>query len=230
MIKAAVFDLDHTLFDRYATLRKLIETASLDELPFRAELTKEEMADALIACDKAYVHLGWSKIREALGKMGVLKDDVPEEGFFQAYIAPLFHRHAVPFPFTYSMLEELRGMGIFTGLITNGAHELQSTKLKLLGLEPYLDLVVISGDTGYHKPDRGVFDYFLERVPFAPEEMLYIGDHPLNDVHGSAQVGMIPVWVKTTGNWTLPDIPKPELQVDTVEEIPAIIRRLNQTT
>lgn len=228
MIKAAVFDLDHTLFDRYATLRKLIETATLDELPFRPTLSREEMANALIACDKAYVHIGWKKIREELEEMGVLRPDVSVEDFFQIYIAPLFKRHAVPFSFTYSMLNELREMGIFTGLITNGSHDLQSAKLARLGLESYLDLIVISGDTGYHKPERGVFDYFIERTPFEACEMLYIGDHPRNDVWGSEQVGMIPVWVKTTGSWAIPEIPKPALQVDTVEEIPGLIRKLNQ--
>ncbi len=228
MIRAAVFDLDHTLFDRYATLRALIEHASLEELPFRPDLSRKEMADALCDCDKANVHLGWNVIRQALADRNALREDACVEGFFQTYIAPLFHREAIPFSFTYSMLNELHEMGIFVGLITNGQHELQSRKIELLGLEPYLDMIVISGDTGYHKPDRRVFDYFMSRVPFDPHEMLYIGDNPINDVDGSRKAGMIPVWVRTTGHWPTPEIPQPEYQVDTVEEIPALIRTLNQ--
>ena len=59
-------------------------------------------------------------------------------------------------------------------------------------------------------------------------EMLYIGDHPLNDIDGSRKAGCVPVWVKTTGTWTFPEIEKPELQVETVKEIPELIKKFNE--
>ena len=61
-----------------------------------------------------------------------------------------------------------------------------------------------------------------------PDEMMFIGDHPKFDVDGSRKAGCIPVWVKTTGTWIFPEIEKPEFQVETVEEIPDIIRRINK--
>jgi len=230
MIKAAVFDLDHTLFDRYATFRKMIMTASEDELPFDPAVPREKSLEVLIALDRLYIcSEEWDGIAKHLKLSGIARPDTPTEGFFNRYIVNLFQKVAVPFPFTRNMLCELRDMGIITGLITNGRHSLQSKKLELLGIEKLLDISVISGDTGYHKPDIGVFEYFFRKLPSVkPEEMLYIGDNPLNDVEGSRRAGMIPVWVRTTGVWPFPELEKPTLQVDTVEEIPALIRNLNR--
>ena len=63
---------------------------------------------------------------------------------------------------------------------------------------------------------------------YKTKEMLYIGDHPLNDIDGSRNAGCIPVWVKTTGIWTFPEVKKPDLQVDTVKEIPQLIKQINE--
>jgi len=232
MIKAAVFDLDHTLFDRYATFREMIMTASEDELPFDPAVPREKALEVLIALDRLYIcSEEWKGIAVHLQELGVARKDMQIDGFFNQYIVSLFERVAVPFPFTHRMLKELRDMGIFTGLITNGRHSLQARKLELLGIQDLLDISVISGDTGFHKPDVGVFEYFFKKLPSVrPEEMLYIGDNPLNDVEGSRRAGMIPVWVRTTGVWPFPELEKPPLQVDTVEEIPSLIRRLNQQT
>ena len=66
-----------------------------------------------------------------------------------------------------------------------------------------------------------------KRLGIKTEEMLYIGDHPRNDIEGSRNAGFVPVWVKTTGTWIFPEIEKPELQVETVEEIPTLIDKIN---
>ena len=126
------------------------------------------------------------------------------------------------------MLDGLRKSGIKTGLITNGAHDLQYAKINLLGLQDSFDSIIATGDIGVHKPDRGHFDIMAARRQLDAKELLYIGDNPLNDVEGARLAGYIPVWVKTTGTWVFPEIEKPELQVETVEEIPALIKKLNK--
>ena len=66
-----------------------------------------------------------------------------------------------------------------------------------------------------------------ERLNIPPEELMYVGDNPVNDVDGSRNAGYIPVWVKTTGYWCFEDIPHAEYEVETVEEIPALVKRIN---
>ena len=42
-------------------------------------------------------------------------------------------------------------------MITNGPADVQSAKIDLLGLRPYFDFCLISGEFGFWKPDRQIF-------------------------------------------------------------------------
>ena len=70
----------------------------------------------------------------------------------------------VIFPDAVPMLQALRKKGIVTGVITNGPSYLQNHKMDESGLRPYLDLVVVSGDVGVHKPDPALFLYACDKV------------------------------------------------------------------
>ncbi|MFF2654717.1 HAD family hydrolase [Streptomyces sp. NPDC058045] len=52
------------------------------------------------------------------------------------------------------------------------------------------DLVATSGDWGVAKPDPSFFDRVLEAAGCAPDEVLYVGDHPVNDVFPAKAAGM----------------------------------------
>ncbi len=228
MIKGAIFDLDHTLFDRYATLRAIFNTAPSHLLPTKKEVGRDEVADAFIHCDKHFIHLGWERMYDELGKLGVLRADAQRDGFFSKYMYPLYMTTAVPYSFTVSTLQKLKDMGIKIGLITNGTHELQYKKLDMLSITDMFDEIITSGDYGAEKPDIGIFKEMAKKINLEPHQMLYIGDNPENDVEPSRKAGYIPVWVKTTGHWCFPEIEKPELQVDTIEAIPQIIKEMNE--
>lgn len=226
MIKAAVFDLDHTLFDRYETL-KLVAPRFREKYAVAEGITDEFIAQEIIWADKNYVHHGWQEIHAHLIKKGIF-EVAPEYDDYVEFLLSCFAKTAVPFDFSIPTLKKLRDMGIKTGLITNGRHEIQSSKLKLLGLEDSFDAIVISGDTGTKKPDPVIYKIAADRLGVELGDMMYIGDHPKLDVDGSRKAGCVPCWVKTTGTWIFPEIEKPELQVETVAEIPAIIEKLNK--
>lgn len=225
MIKAAVFDLDHTLFDRYATIEKVIpELRKKVNTP--ENITDEYFCEQLCFADRQFVHHGWEEIHAYLIKRGIVPETVLYEDYKEAVLS-CFKGTAVPFDFSINVLSEIRKLGVKTGLITNGRHEVQASKLKLLGLENSFDDIVISGDYGFSKPDERIFRAAAKNLGVEMSEMMYVGDHPQCDVDGSRRAGCTPVWVKTTGTWIFPEIEKPELQVETVKEIPAILERLN---
>lgn len=226
MIKAAVFDLDHTLFDRYATLDYV--AGDFEKFFTLGDgITKEFISAELQWADRQYVHLGWDHIFAHLCSKGVFAQPVPEFRQYRDFVLDRFHHYAVPYSFTKPMLAKLKDMGIKTALITNGSHELQYRKLEMLDLLNDFDSIIATKDIGVHKPERGPFDIMAGRLRVRTDECLYIGDNPLNDVEGSRRAGCIPVWVRTMGVWAFPELEKPELQVDTVEEIPALIEKLN---
>lgn len=229
MIKAVIFDLDHTLFDRYATFRKIFEECDLSAWPFCDGVTREQALDALIYTDRHYIHnlKPWHAVFEQLVKQGILRDDVISiDDFYKVCIAPTYKQVAVPYDFAIPTLDALRQMGFKLGLITNGQHEIQYAKLNRVGLADKFDEIIVSGDVGAQKPSTVPYEIMAQRLNIAPNEMLYVGDNPQNDVDASRRAGYTPVWVRTTGTWIFPHIEKPELQVDTVAELPELIKGL----
>ena len=226
MIKAAVFDLDHTLFDRYGTI-KAISPDIIKGFDIADGVTAEIFAEELTFADKRFVHKGWQKIHEYLVNKNIF-NVAPTYEEYAKNVLKCFKTTTVKYDFAIPVLKEVKNMGIKTALITNGTPELQYFKIKSLDMEDCFDEVIVSGETPYEKPDERIFQLMAEKLGIKTEEMLYIGDHPLNDIDGSRNAGCVPVWVKTTGTWIFPEVEKPELQVETVEEIPQLIKSINE--
>lgn len=226
MIKGVVFDLDHTLFDRYGTLTECS--------PFYYEKFKdylapgisiEDVATTLIYADKTYNCFGFAKVCEYLNNSGFFRTPMnPQE--YTEIILEGFTQAAMPYPFTYTVLEEIKKAGYKIGLITNGSHHIQYAKLELLGIEKCFDEIIICGDLNTKKPDVMPFDLMAKKLDIAPQNLLYVGDHPLNDVDASRRAGYVPVWVKTY-EWKFDDIPKCNYEIDTVADLPDVLNKLN---
>ena len=222
MYRAVIFDLDHTLFDRYETFRSIIESGNAYTI-FKKEIPAETILEEWIYADKHYCPHGWSGVYDHFKEKDLLTEDFDKKTFFKECIVPLYMETAVSFPFAIPTIEELKRRGYKVGLITNGDHDVQQRKLELLGLENIFDEIIISHDYGTDKPDRLLFDKMAEIMGFESSEMLYVGDHPLNDVDGSRKAGYTPVWVRTSGIWSHPEIEKCPLQVDDVTELLSIL-------
>ena len=226
MIKAAVFDLDHTLFDRYGTIKAIMPDI-IKGFDIADGVTAEIFAEELSFADKQFVHKGWQKIHEYLVNKNIF-NVAPTYEEYAKNVLKCFKTTTVKYDFAIPVLKEVKNMGIKTALITNGTPELQYFKIKSLDMEDCFDEVIVSGETPYEKPDERIFQLMAEKLGIKTNEMLYIGDHPVNDIDGSRNAGCVPVWVKTTGTWIFPEVEKPELQVETVEEIPQLIKSINE--
>lgn len=226
MVKAAVFDLDHTLFDRYGTIRKIAPDI-IAGFDVSDGVTAESFAEELSFADKQYVHKGWKYIHAHLIEKNIFKT-IPTYEEYAENVLKCFKTTTVKYDFAIPVLKEIKNMGVKTALITNGTPELQYFKLNSLDLDDCFDEIIVSGETPFEKPDIRIFQLMAERLGIETNEMMYIGDHPLNDIEGSRNAGCIPVWVETTGTWVFPELAKPELQVETVKEIPELIKKINE--
>lgn len=225
MIKGAVFDLDHTLFDRYATLREVMpEFCAHFDTAYG--ITVEKATEMMIYADRHYVHINWDRMLEYFRDNGLF-GKVPTISEYTEFMLAEFSTHAVRFPFTLPTLARLRKSGLRTALITNGRGEVQRSKLRMLGLENSFDDILISGEFGKGKPSVEPFLETARRLNLEPGELIYAGDHPEYDVDASRKAGYIPVWVKTTRTWVFPDIDVPELCVNDVSELPELIEKYN---
>ncbi len=235
-IQAVVFDLDHTLYDRYETLKLVCHDFYAERREwFSDDITEEEAARIIIEADERCIIGGWSAILEFWNKNKLLKlnekgESVAEnEELFDFIWNYGFINHAVSYPFANPMLDELRGAGIKTGLLTNAAGEKgiirQKAKLRLLGMQDKFDNILISGEVGIHKPCRTVFDIMKWRLGIPAENMMYVGDHPKNDVWGSKTAGYTPVWVRIREE--VGETADCEYSVKDVSELHELIDRIN---
>jgi putative hydrolase of the HAD superfamily len=94
------------------------------------------------------------------------------------------------------LLRELNQAGVRTALLTNGPSAMQRRKIEVLGLEPQLDAIGISGELGVAKPDPRAFAATLQLISCDPDETVMVGDHLDWDVRGALAAGMRgAVWV-----------------------------------
>lgn len=125
------------------------------------------------------------------------------DGYFQEYErAWALHSDAVP------CLEELRLSipGVRFGLITNGELEHQAQKVDAVGLRPYIEHLIASGELGVAKPDARIFHHACSRFDVAPSSAVYVGDRLHTDAIGAATAGLTGVWLDRNGSATDEDV------------------------
>ena len=225
-LEALVFDLDHTLFDRYGTLRGI---AYLLKRRFARQLNPSlcaaRLGEMLVAADKAYIYHGWPVIYENLVAQGMFIDPPPYQEYF-AFFMEAFQQVAVPIPLVCEMLAQLKAQGFKLGLITNGSASIQRPKLRLLRLDHAFDQVIIGKEFGIEKPAPEPFEAMARRLGCKPQRIAYVGDHPLNDMEGARRAGYTPIWVKTSGTWPFPELLQAPYAIDDVLELPQLLAKL----
>lgn len=225
MIKAVVFDMDHTLFDRYATIRAVMPAFCE---AFDVALSADEAADLLIKYDKKLNIFGWPMVFNKLKSNGMF-NTAPHFAQYAAFLYEHFSQTSVDYPFTIPTLQKLRENGYKVAMITNGDNEIQAAKIDNLGYTPYFDEILISGDCDFEKPEPEIFIEMAKRLGIQPQEMVYVGDHPVNDVDGSRNAGCTPIWVKTYGVW-IEDIEPAEYEVDDISFIPDLLESMKKAS
>ena len=70
-------------------------------------------------------------------------------------------------------------------------------ELHKVGLLDYFDPIVVSGDHGFRKPDRRLFQLALDGLGVAPEHALYVGNDMHRDIYGAREAGMRTVLVES---------------------------------
>jgi len=191
VIKAVLFDLDGTLYDRDA-----LAAALLDEqyAAFAGELrgiSRERFLRNVHAMDDhghGLKETGYPKLVQTWGLEAALAERL------LTHFWENFDRHCRLDDDARRTLEELRRRGLKLGVVTNGPSAMQRHKLALLGLEQAFDTVVISGEEGVRKPDEEIFRRALVRLGVAAHEALFVGDHPVADVEGAHRAGLRAVW------------------------------------
>jgi putative hydrolase of the HAD superfamily len=115
------------------------------------------------------------------------------ERYFSAFVD-----YATPIPGTPEMLAQLR-QRYRLGLVSNLTHAPAALSiLDKLGLTPFFDTILVSGEVGYRKPHPKIFSALLEALGTSGAQTAFVGDNLDADVRGAQQAGMQPIWMAYT--------------------------------
>lgn len=206
--KAVFFDLDDTLFDHQYSVRSSLralqaEYPRLQQVPFQ---TLEDTYAQLLEKLHQYVLSGaWSldesrfeRFRQLLTSFG--ETPTPEE--ISAVIR--LHREVYlatrrPVLGAIPLLKRLRQRQITIVVVTNNLTAEQRAKLRLCGLESWVDALVTAEDVGHPKPHPAMFETALAYARCAADEVIMVGDSWQSDVLGAHGLGIRTLWLNRYG-------------------------------
>jgi putative hydrolase of the HAD superfamily len=191
VIKAVLFDLDGTLYDRDRLAAALFDeqyAAFAHELP---GVSRERfLRDVIEMDDHGYggKEVGYRALVHAWGLEVAIADRLV------AHFRASYDGHCTLTDDVRQTLDELRRRGLKLAVITNGPSAMQRRKLAALGLEQLFAAILVSEEEGVRKPDAEIFRRALARLGVAPHEALFVGDHPVADIEGAHGAGLRTAW------------------------------------
>ena len=223
MLKAVLFDLDHTLYDREATLINMAPAMKQD-LAIPEDI--DTVARALTIGEEQFYlpdySFGGSR---AIYPMLCGTLTLPDFDTYNNFISNRLAEFAVPYAYVRPLLGSLRDKGLRIGMVTNGKRSMQLHKLKTLGLLDIIEQLTCPDDAGVLKPEPGIFLHCLEALNVSPEAAIYVGDNPLDDIQGAVKAGIRSAWIR--GNRSYPAwLPAPDYILGSAAEIEGIIANL----
>ncbi|TNF86030.1 MAG: HAD family hydrolase [Gammaproteobacteria bacterium] len=104
------------------------------------------------------------------------------------------------------------------GAISNG-----NASVEHVGLGHLFEHAISASDLQVAKPDPLIYEHFAECFEVAPEEIVYVGDHPAYDVVGSIEAGYQAVWInREQASWP-EHLPDPQHQVSDLHQLEALL-------
>jgi len=205
-IKAIGFDLFNTLITvKPATLdqsnMRMVKSLQEDGLPVHGQTFRKAHKEAALRfleeCRKdgreTHNRFWISAALETEG-FQIPPDDSRISNAVEAYFSA-FYEFCRLIPGTDEMLGTLKKR-YRLGLLSNFTHGPAARKIiDQLGLRPFFETILISGELGYRKPHHRVFEELLHHLQVENHNMLYVGDDPGPDISGAIQAGIIPVWM-----------------------------------
>ena len=131
-----------------------------------------------------------------------------------------------------SLLKHLRDNGCSLGIVSNLADADEGRKLiSRLKLNSYFDAVVFSGDVGWRKPNRRIFEAALSALRADAREVLHVGDELRADIWGAGNCGVSTVWLNPNREAFTGEHP-PRWQIDRLDALlqPTVVLRDDQNS
>ncbi len=208
MIKAVFFDWFNTLA-RYEPPREELQSQAFQE--FGIHISPEQIMPGLMVADRYYFEEDavlpvrerspeeqakiWVRYQKTvLIEAGV---NIPGEQDTLVKIMKRVQTQQISFALfddVLSTLKALKEQYLTLGLLTNFNGDMKLI-CRELGLGPYIDFVVTSGEAGFNKPKSPIFLAALQQAGVNASEAIHVGDQYKLDVIGARGVGITPILI-----------------------------------
>ena len=155
---------------------------------------------------------------ETLIKFGI-NDPAIAEKLSCEFIRIRNNKHVL-FPEVKDVLDKLKDR-FKLGLITNGTPDVQWNKINGGNLKQYFKFIAVSGEQGYAKPDRRLFDIVISGLNSDKSAAIMIGDSINTDIKGAKDYGISTVWINR--NKVKSDSIKPDYEITNLTGILKIL-------
>jgi 2-haloalkanoic acid dehalogenase type II len=226
------FDLDGTLCDsapaeeaaRREVINRIVSRGVESSRAAQAFDTQDQ------AYEESYVNLVLSSLGEKEIRLKQIADTLKALGVDEKGLAAelsaahwtTMSRLFTHYPEAPQVLETM-SQRYRVSLLSNGPSDLQREKIRVLGLEDLFEHIVISGEVGYSKPSREIFEALLSRAGAQAHQVMYVGDNYMKDIVGALGAGLRAVWVNRDGKRTPSHPLMPEHTVRDLSELARIL-------
>ena len=111
-------------------------------------------------------------------------------------------------------------------MVSNGATDVQLSRLNSAGIEKYFQKIFISQQVGVDKPDKLFFERCFARIPdFDRKKAMIVGDSLTSDIQGGRNAGIATCWVNANKKPARRDIPA-DYEIEALSQLEALLETL----
>jgi putative hydrolase of the HAD superfamily len=244
-IEAVIFDLDDTLiswsepavawdefsFGRVQQVRQFLVEAGHNppEITEFHKYFKERMRQTWDNARQNWIIPSMGEFMHQI----LLELDVAAEQLDMRQLLELYnwgvYPGVVPFDDTHTVLEEIKRLNYKVGLVTNSIFPMWMRDVELEAYEMlhYFDARVTSGDVGVLKPHPEIYEHILEMLDLRPDQAVFVGDRPINDIAGANEVGLVSVLMAPPHLERELDGVVPDFTIEKLSELIPLLEKLN---
>lgn len=228
-IKAVIFDLDDTLFNRKAAQLQIFEAFKSKYADLFSGIEDSMVATAFFEADRLsaehfIVDGGPDSIRINRFKFFLymlnLEDDFAEE--MTALYLNLYSQADAEIPGAREVVAVL-SKSYRLGVVSNGLADAQYRKLEKLGLKDKFASILISEEIGLQKPEPQIFLKAAERLSVNAGECLSVGNSYNGDVIGAKNAEMKACWYNPNGIGPVLCEIQPDFEIKALRELVDIL-------
>ncbi|MNZ73498.1 putative HAD-hydrolase YfnB [compost metagenome] len=217
-----LFDADDTLFDytlaeAYA-LKQVFQEHEIELAPAHIEMYRSVNQQLWNAYEKGSVTLDFLRLERFRLLFAELKVEHDALYFAERYVEYLGEGSFL-IEGAAELIEQTKGRGHRIAVMTNGIKKTQLSRISKSVLSQSFEHIIVSEETGYRKPQIGIFDYAFQLLKLTDRrKVLIVGDSLTSDIQGGINYGIDTCWYNPQHK-SKPDSIKPTYEISKLSEL-----------